>query len=241
MDNTTHLWTDEVSFWDGYAKWHKLWFEHNSYHQPILKTLMNIVKPGWRVLEIGAGNGVLSIPLAALDCQVTIMEPSTAMRSLFFKEAFKRGIDSIEVECRKWEEVPVFELMGYDLIMACNSLHLPETGFQEAFDKVFRADPAHVFLVTEHIPQSMIRFAYQSHVLRFARTCDADDSFAYHKLNEVFECQRYEKGRKLSPVEENALIERVRMRDDHYWLDATTKVGMYWFDRRDSSLDPNTQ
>jgi len=44
-----------------------------------------MVEPGWKVLDIGAGNGVLSLPLCAIGCEVTALEPSWGMRSLFLR------------------------------------------------------------------------------------------------------------------------------------------------------------
>ena len=52
--------TASVTFWDGYAPWYKLWMEHNRYHNRIIEALTTMVEPGWKVLDIGAGNGVLS-------------------------------------------------------------------------------------------------------------------------------------------------------------------------------------
>lgn len=241
MSCATDIQTDTVRFWDRYARWHKQWIEHNDYHRPILDALAAIVEPGWRVLEIGAGNGVLSVPLAAAGCEVTAIEPSIAMRSLLFEEAFAKGIDSIDVEERRWEEIPVFELAGYDLILACNSLHLPEIGFAASLDKAMRADPANLFVVTEHVPGEAIRFAYPDHVMRCARSCVTDDSFAYHTIDEAFECQSCEKGRPLCPGEKMHLRRELSFRDNHFWLNATATVGMYWFERRDPSFQATMQ
>ena len=83
-----------VGFWDGYARWYKLWVEHNSYHAPIIDFLRQTVEPGWRVLDIGAGSGVLSLPLSAMGCEVTAIEPSIQMRRLLFEEMFRRGMDA---------------------------------------------------------------------------------------------------------------------------------------------------
>lgn len=95
----------DVAFWDGYAKWYKLWIEHNNYHDRIIEVITTMVKPGWRVLDIGAGKGGLSLPLCAIGCDVTAIEPSRGMRNLFYEEDFKRGIDWVNVDERRREVI----------------------------------------------------------------------------------------------------------------------------------------
>jgi hypothetical protein len=46
-----------VGFWDGYARWYKLWMEHTRYHDSVIELLMTIVEPGWKVLDIGSRKG----------------------------------------------------------------------------------------------------------------------------------------------------------------------------------------
>ncbi len=138
----------------------------------------------------------------------------------------------MEVDERRWEDVPVFECRDFDLVIACNSLHLAGMGFTTSLEKVFRADPVNVFIVTEHVSETVIRFSYASHTMRFARSYEADDSFAYHHMDEVFEHHRFLKGKALASKEKDDLIRRVAVRDNHIWMEATAQVGMYWFHRR---------
>ena len=150
-----------VGFWDGYARWYKLWLDHSSYHAPIIEFLKQTVEPGWKVLDIGAGSGVLSLPLCRHG--VSRSRPSSlpsSMRRLLFEEMFRRGMDAIEVDERRWEDISIAELRGYDLVLACNTLHLTSMGFDGALEKVFAADPDNVLVVTEHVPGAVVRFAY---------------------------------------------------------------------------------
>ncbi len=221
-----------VGFWDGYARWYKLWLDHCSYHAPIIEFLKTTVEPGWRVLDIGAGGGVLSLPLSDMGCEVTAIEPSIGMRRLLFEEMFRRGTDAIEVVERRWEDIPLSELGGYNLILICNALHSTSMGFDGALEKVFAADPDNVLVVTEHIPRTVVRFAYPSHILSYAKTCETDSSYGYHSLGEVLEHYRFKKGSDLARNDETAIIDMITMEDGHLWIRESARVGMYWLHRR---------
>ncbi|MCX7793964.1 MAG: methyltransferase domain-containing protein [Thermodesulfovibrionales bacterium] len=218
-----------VKFWDSYAKWYKLWIEHNDYHDSIIKTLAMMVEPGWKVLDIGAGNGILSLPLCAIGCDVTAVEPSTGMRSLLYECAFSRGIDWLKIDERRWEDIPVFELKGYDLVIACNSLHLTEIGFIRAFEKIFRAGPRHVFLITELSDKIKVKWQYRDYRIAFARFYETDSSFAYHNLDECLEHWTLKKGRPLSQEEFEEITSKLVYEKEHLWLKDKAIVGMYWW------------
>ena len=160
-----------VGFWDGYARWYKLWMDHTRYHERIIGPLLAMTDRGWRVLAVGAGNGILSIPLYIRGCEVTSLEPSIGMRNLLYEEAFKNRIDGLTVDDRIWEEVPCFEYLDYDLILACNTLHLTQIGFEEALAKVFRAGPAHVLLVSEAGPLDIrAKWHYENYTAVFLKS-----------------------------------------------------------------------
>jgi len=144
--------------------------EHNNYHDRIIHALTTMVAPGWRVLDVVAGSGILSLPLCAIDCHVTAMELSIGMRSVLYEEAFNRGIDRIEVSDEKWEDVALHNLANYDLIMACNSLHLRGSGFNRVLARVFEAKPKNVFVVTEQCPDIEVKWPYDSYDLMFAKS-----------------------------------------------------------------------
>jgi ubiquinone/menaquinone biosynthesis C-methylase UbiE len=220
-----------VQFWDGYAKWYKLWIEHNNYHDRIIEVLTAMVKPGWKVLDIGDGNGVLSLPICAIGCEVTVLEPSIGMRNLLFEEAFKRGIDWINVDGRRWEDIPCYQLKHYDLVMACNCLHLTQMGFQNALKKVFKTGAHRVFVITELGPPGIkVRWQYDNYTMSFAKCYETESSFAYHSMNEFIEHWTFKKSRPLYPDEERDIKSMLTIEDGHLWIKDTAYVGMYWWE-----------
>ncbi len=222
-----------VPFWNGYAKWYKLWMDHTHYHQRVIEALLAMTEPGWKVLDIGAGNGVLSIPLYVRGCEVTALEPSIGMRNLLYEEAFKRRIDGLNVDERIWEEVPCFEFLDYDLILAYNTLHLTQIGFEEALAKMFRARPGNIFLISEvRPPDGRVKWRYGDYTMAFTTSYEVDSSYAYHHLNEMVEHWAFKKGRVLQPAEIHALKQRIVVQGGHLWMRYTAQVMMCWW-RRD--------
>lgn len=205
--------------------------EHNNYHDRIIDTLTTMVEPGWKVLDIGAGNGILSLPLCAIGCEVTAIEPSTGMRSLLYENAFSRGIDWINVDSRRWEDIPNFELKDYDFIMACNSLHLTGRGFEQSLVKAFRTGARQVFVVTERLPEIKLPWQYGDYSMLFTKSYETESSFAYHQMTEVLEHHAYKKGGILSGHEERAIRSKLSFENDHLCIKDKAYVGMYWWAR----------
>lgn len=219
-----------VEFWDGYAKWYKQWMEHNNYHDRILDMLTTMVQPRWKVLDIGSGNGVLSLPLCAIECEVKALEPSTAMRSLLFEEAFKRGIDWINIDDSRWENFSVYETAKYDLVIACNSLHLTPMGFEKALEKIFMTETKNVFLITElGSPEIKVKWQHGDYRLLFAKCYETESSFAYHGMDEVLQHWSFKMGRMPYPDEQADIRAKLSYSDGHAWIRDIAHVGMYWW------------
>jgi len=138
-----------VSFWEANAPWYDLWLRHNQYHAPIQNTLAARVRPEWRILDIGGGGGVLALFLRDIGCRIVLLEPARAMRMLFDRNAGGPNPAGCDVERRPWEDVPLDQVAGFDLILACNSLHVTGAGFEAAMKKVFAAGGRNVCVVAE--------------------------------------------------------------------------------------------
>jgi SAM-dependent methyltransferase len=104
------------------------------------------IKDDSRVLDIGAGTGVLSVPLAARGCEVTAVEPSPVMAEALIE--YQRGQKTREISLipKRWEDVTLEELgKPYDAVIASYSLMVTDVG--EAVLKMQRAchGTAHIF------------------------------------------------------------------------------------------------
>jgi len=219
----------DVSHWDGYSQWYRLWFEHNNYHDEILITLMEMVAPGWKVLDIGAGNGVLSLPLCAIGCEVNALEPSSGMRNLLHREASSRGIDWIRVDNHRWEEFHDCS-EPFDLVIACNSLHLTTLGIEDSLRKIVSMKSGNIFIVSEfQLDNCSEQFLSNQYSMAFRKKTKTESSFAYHSVHEAVNHWAYINRRLPDPDEEREIRSKLVWRHGHFWVQDTAFINMYWW------------
>jgi len=102
-----------------YAEWVRA--SDYAYGRKVVEFLKReeMLKSEFEVLDIGAGPGSISIPLAEVVKRVVAVEPSSEMVKHFIKDAAERGLRNIEVINKKWEEVDISALEGkFDLVIA---------------------------------------------------------------------------------------------------------------------------
>lgn len=215
------------SFWQGYVPWYQQWMAHSHYHDGIVKTITSMARPTWRVLDIGAGNGVLSRPLAQMGCAVTALEPSSAMKHLLRQEAADQ-CDGMYIDGRRWEAVRCEAFRGYDLILACNSLHLTQIGFAPALAKVFASKPKRIVVVTEFFsPEIKIPARSGNYYMAYARIEQVGSSFAYHSQDEAMEHWSANTGRRPDTWEKAEIKSKLVGRGDHLWMADAAFVGVF--------------
>ena len=179
-------------FWDRLAPWYERWASRGRYHQPIVGEISKFCEPGWRILDIGAATGTLAIPLAGLGCRVDALEPSSEMLRFMMDKLQRLDLHmAIHPLPCTWESfVPTQET--YDVILACNSLHLTRGGLRSGLEKIFDLGSRYVLLITEIGESIFIDFkalheSQQAYDFMFIKTLELDSSFYFASQGEAEE------------------------------------------------------
>ncbi|MCD4845660.1 MAG: methyltransferase domain-containing protein [Methanosarcinales archaeon] len=112
---------DMTTFWDKRAKRFSESLKDNNRSKQTLSKVD--IDPSYTVLDIGAGPGTLTIPLAKIAKHVTVVEPSPGMLACLKENAKNEGLKNISCINKKWEDVyPGNDLNEYDVVIASYSL-----------------------------------------------------------------------------------------------------------------------
>jgi len=79
----------------------------------------------WTVLDIGAGAGSMTIPLARRCKSVTVVEPSKVMVRILSDNIKKAGLDNVNIINSRWEDAPS-NIGEHDVIIAAYSLMMDD-------------------------------------------------------------------------------------------------------------------
>src|SRR5579871_5222327 len=104
---------------------------------PFVRAVQEVLRPGDTLLDVGAGAGRYSMPLAPLVSRLTAVEPSDGMRAQFTQEATRRGFQNITLIASTWENAQV---ETHDVAFAANVLYfVPDAvRFVEKLDRSTR-------------------------------------------------------------------------------------------------------
>jgi len=115
------------------------------YPGPIVDKMIELLNPGSNVLDIGAGAGAYTIPLARFAEQVTVVEPSKGQISRLMKRAHKEKLSNIRIINKRWEDVERHELDRYDLVNAAYCFHMPD--IKAALQRMLEVTDKYLFLI----------------------------------------------------------------------------------------------
>jgi ubiquinone/menaquinone biosynthesis C-methylase UbiE len=109
----------------------------------ILRDLVFV--PGGRILDIGAGPGNLSLPLAKNAESICAVEPAAGMANVFREEAATQNVENYRLIHKRWENVTLDELgEPFDLVFAAFSLGFLE--LRQAIEKMNAVCRGRVYL-----------------------------------------------------------------------------------------------
>ena len=124
----------EVAFWAARAGRYD---ERNSLARSapqVVQRVTQLVAPGASVLEIGAGTGEFTLPVARRAGPVTALDLSSHMLGALREKARQAGVENVTLVEADWEET---DLAPHDVVLAVNSLYrLREP--RQALEKILR-------------------------------------------------------------------------------------------------------
>lgn len=87
---------------------------------PFVAALREVLRPTDTVLDVGAGAGRYSMPIAAGVARITAVEPSAGMRAQLVQEAAARGLSNVTIVPSSWEAA---EVEAHDIAFVANVLY----------------------------------------------------------------------------------------------------------------------
>ena len=103
--------------------------------------------PDYTVLDVGAGTGRLSVPLAKIVKQVTVVDQSRGMLSYLEENMAEGGLSNYKAIQKRWEDVELgADLEPHDVVIASHSLGMFD--LQEALEKMNAAAKKRVYIFT---------------------------------------------------------------------------------------------
>lgn len=101
-----------------------------------INEINELIKPDWRVLDIGAGPGNITIPLAQKARHVTAVEPAEGMVSVFQDNMSSQSIQNIDIIKKKWDDVDIQTDLQPPYHLTISSYSLGMLDLQAAIEKM---------------------------------------------------------------------------------------------------------
>lgn len=116
--------------------------------------LLGMIDEGWKILDIGAGPGNLSIPMAGKAAWVTAVEPARGMASILHSNIEKGNIGNMDIVPKRWDDVECSRDLkdGYDLVIASYSFGMLD--LQDSIRKILKAARQEVVFYWHAGPQA---------------------------------------------------------------------------------------
>jgi ubiquinone/menaquinone biosynthesis C-methylase UbiE len=148
-------------FWSDAENVRRLYLSHSTGRTGLVMEQIQGMKihRGARILDIGAGPGTLTVPLARRGCEVTAVEPSLPMIRALEEYQETEKARNIRVINKKWEDVTHSELGDpFDIVIASYSLSM--TDIDQAVRKIndICSGTVYLFWFLTPSPSSMVMY-----------------------------------------------------------------------------------
>ncbi len=146
--NESHGNMDCAGFWGNKNIAKQYWrTAKKNKEERIEKTIREIeISPMSRVLDIGSGPGILTIPLAEKVAHITAVEPAEGMINVLQDKIAEHGFTNIICIKKKWENINIIKDLKapYDVVIA--SLSLGMLDIRESIQKMVDACSKYIYL-----------------------------------------------------------------------------------------------
>lgn len=132
----------EASIWtERKARWYLRATARGDYADRVLEAIAPLLAAARTALDVGAGFGALSLPLARRLDRVTALEPAPAMTALLREEADRLGIGNVVLLEQAWEAAAV---EPHDLVLCAHvgDLLQPDSSLLRALPTLARRGAA---------------------------------------------------------------------------------------------------
>jgi len=116
---------NEEAFWSVYQRWQDV-LKRSGYPGEALNRVLGLVEGGDSVLDIGAGSGTYTLPLARKAEMVTAVEPSGVQAESLGEDAARAGLANIRVVRQKWQRVKLSRIGRHDVVLAAYCFQMPQ-------------------------------------------------------------------------------------------------------------------
>ncbi|MCW4006360.1 MAG: methyltransferase domain-containing protein [Candidatus Bathyarchaeota archaeon] len=136
---------DKASLWDSNAaRWNRIQNE-SDYGKKVMERLK--LRPDWTALDVGAGAGMLAIPMAKACKHVTALDGSSEMLNHLAQNAKESGVSNITCINKLIEQTEIgVDIEPHDIVIACRSMGL-EKDVQTFLKKMDEATKRYAYLV----------------------------------------------------------------------------------------------
>ncbi len=143
------LWNEDLknmpklnnSAWDKIAAQFDRWMETDDYPYKFLEKVK--IKPQYTVLDIGCGNGAVTLEIARKANSVTALDISDKMIQILQKNALKEGLSNIEYIKAPIQDFRIKKM--YDVVIASRSLN-GVADIKNQLEKINSAASKYVFI-----------------------------------------------------------------------------------------------